>query len=50
MPWLSTLTPVCLETIPQKIQLMRGIPVERDMPGKIGGLERFRARRELREA
>ena len=50
MPCLSTLTPVRLETIPQKIQLMRGIPVERDMPEKIGRSEKFRAGTELREA
>src|SRR5271157_707090 len=50
MPGLSTLTPVRLETILQKIQLMRGIPVERDMSGKIGRSEKFRAGKELREA
>ena len=50
MPSLSTLTPVRLETILQKIQLMRGIPVERDMSGKIGRSEKFRAGKELRKA
>ena len=39
MPCLSTLTPVRLETIPQSVPLMQGIPVKGEMRGKLGRKE-----------